>query len=284
MPELPEVETIRRGLAACLKGQQVKRIEVVENKSFWGEKGQIEGKRVKGIRRFGKALVFDFTGVRSIICHLRMTGQLIWVEQDRERFAGGHPNENFVAELPNKQSRVIIEFCSGARLFFNDQRKFGFMRVVETAAVEEDPFIQKLGKEPWQMDARELWEKLQKHARAAIKTVLLDQTVIAGLGNIYVDESLYFANIDPRRLAGQISLAETERILEGARTVMDKSLEAGGSTIRNYVKSDGTRGNYLDLFAEVYHREGKKCVKCGHEIAKIKLGGRGTHFCPYCQK
>ena len=284
MPELPEVETIRRGLAACLKGQQVKRIKVVENKSFWGEKGQIEGKRVKGIRRFGKALVFDFAGGRSIICHLRMTGQLIWVEQDRERFAGGHPNENFVAELPNKQSRVIIEFCSGARLFFNDQRKFGFMRVVETAAVEEDPFIQKLGKEPWQMDARELWEKLQKHARAAIKTVLLDQTVIAGLGNIYVDESLYFANIDPRRLAGQISLAETERILEGARTVMDKSLEAGGSTIRNYVKSDGTRGNYLDLFAEVYHREGKKCVKCGHEIAKIKLGGRGTHFCPYCQK
>lgn len=284
MPELPEVETIRRGLEDCLtkeKGGRILTVKVLSGKSFTGEPSKIMGAEVVGIRRKGKALIFDLSNRFSVICHLRMTGQLIWV--GKERFAGGHPNDNFIADLPNGQTRVVIKFQKGT-LFFNDQRKFGFMKVVPTLDVERDSFISSLGREPWKMTGADLYRKLQRHKNSPVKMVIMDQTVMSGLGNIYADEALYFAKIRPRRKAGLISEEEAERLVEGARVVMDKSLEAGGSTIRNYVKSDGTKGNYLDLFAEVYGREGEKCRRCGATIMKIKLGGRGTHYCPECQK
>lgn len=284
MPELPEVETIRRGLTECLtkeKGGKVLTVKVLSGKSFMGEPSKLMGAEVVQIRRRGKALIFDLSNQVSLICHLRMTGQLVWVGS--ERFAGGHPNDNFIAELPNGQTRVIIKLQQGT-LFFNDQRKFGFMKVVPTPDVERDSFISSLGKEPWKMTGEELYRKLQRHKNAPVKMVIMDQTVMAGLGNIYADEALYYAQIKPKRKAGLLTLEEAERLVEGARVVMDKSLEAGGSTIRNYVKSDGTKGNYLDLFAEVYGREGEKCRRCGATIVKTKLGGRGTHYCPECQK
>lgn len=134
------------------------------------------------------------------------------------------------------------------------------------------------------MTGVELHKILQRRRQSAVKSVILDQTVIAGLGNIYADEALYAAKIHPERKAGSLSLTEVEKLLECACRVMDKSLEAGGSTLQNYVKADGSRGDYLDLFAEVYHRDGQLCDRCGTEIAKIKVGGRGTHFCPKCQK
>jgi len=284
MPELPEVETIRRGLSRCIvreKGGKLLNVEVLERKSFIGEPGLILGAEVAGLDRRGKALIIHFSNKMSVICHLRMTGQLVWV--GAERFAGGHPSENFVSELPNKQTRVVVKFERGT-LFFNDQRKFGFMKVVETSEAEKDAFIAKLAKEPWEMEGRELYEKLQRHKGAPIKSVILDQTIIAGLGNIYADEALFYAGVNPQRKAGSLSLAEASRLVEGARVVMERSLEAGGSTLRNYVKSDGTRGDYLRLFAEVFNRQGESCRKCGEKIVKIKVGGRGTHFCPKCQK
>ena len=169
------------------------------------------------------------------------------------------------------------------KLFFNDQRKFGFMKVVPTREVEEDAFIKKLAKEPWEMKGAELYEKLQRHKGAPIKSVILDQTIICGLGNIYADEALFYAKVHPRRKAGSLTLADAEKLVEGARVVMERSLDAGGSTIRNYVKSDGTKGDYLTLFAEVFNRQGQECRRCGAEIVKTKVGGRGTHFCPKCQ-
>ncbi len=284
MPELPEVETIRRGLVDCVvreKGGKILGVKVLEKKSFIGEPSSVVGASVVKMRRRGKALIFDLNNGKSLICHLRMTGQFIWVGE--ERFAGGHPNDNFIADLPNKQTRVILEFEKG-KLFFNDQRKFGFIKVVETGEVEKDAFIAKLAKEPWEMEGRELYERLQRHKGAPIKSVILDQTVICGLGNIYADEALFYAKIHPRRKAGSLSLAETSKLVEGARVVMERSLEAGGSTIRNYVKSDGTKGDYLELFAEVFNRQGQSCRRCGEKIVKTKVGGRGTHFCPKCQK
>lgn len=303
MPELPEVETIRRGLEGFLVGGKrnagkILKVKIDEPKSFIGEASEIIGARVVGLRRFGKALVVDLENAKSLIIHLRMTGQLIWrsvgVTKDRKAegenkdllensFAGGHPSENFVAELPNKQTRVEIEMESGT-LFFNDQRKFGFIKVVETKRVGEDSFIGKLAKEPWKMTGEELYKKLQKHKGAPIKSVILDQTVIAGLGNIYADEALFFAQINPKRKAGEVREDEAERLVVGARTAMERSLEAGGSTMRNYLKSDGTRGDYLELFARVFNKQGKECEKCGTKIVKTKVGGRGTHFCPKCQK
>ena len=277
MPELPEVETIRRGLMRFIKGKKLVRTEVFCEKSFVGE--PVYGKIVD-IRRFGKALVIDLLGGFSLMIHLRMTGQLIF--QGEERFAGGHPNENFVDRLPNKQTRVALYFDDGV-LYFNDQRKFGFIKVLLTDDVEKDEFIRKLAKEPWEMRAEEFYEKLQRHKLALIKAVILDQTVVAGLGNIYADEALFLAGIHPAQRCGEIGCLEAERLLGAAREVMNKSIEAGGSTMATYVKADGTRGDYLESFAQVFHRQGKPCTRCGTKIVKIKVAGRGTHICPKCQ-
>ena len=282
MPELPEVETIKRGLKKIVLNKKIIQVEIFEKKSFVGVDSEIVGVTVEGINRKGKALIFSLSNGRSLLVHLRMTGQLIWV--GKERFAGGHPNESFIAELPNKQTRVVIRFAGGGELFFNDQRKFGFIKVLETKKVKDDEFIKKLGKEPWEITLDEFYEKLQRHKSSSIKATILDQTVIAGLGNIYADEALYFSGIKPTRKAGTISRREASKLIDGAKTVMERSLEAGGSTIRNYVKSDGTRGNYLELFAKVYGKEGERCERCGGKIEKIKVGGRGTHFCGNCQK
>ncbi len=291
MPELPEVETIRRGLGECMVSRgagKILRVKVYETKSFIGDTQEIIGAEVKEMDRRGKALIIHLTNKKSLIIHLRMTGQLIWREKNAsgdisKSFAGGHPNDNFIDKLPNKQTRVQIE-CEAGTLYFNDQRKFGFIKVVETEKVGEDAFIKKLAKEPWKMTGGELYEKLQRHKGSAVKPVILDQTVICGLGNIYADEALYYAGISPMRKAGEVSLAEAEELVTGARVVMERSLEAGGSTLRNYVKADGTKGDYLTLFAKVFNRQGEKCERCGGKIVKTKVGGRGTHYCPDCQK
>jgi len=281
MPELPEVETIKRGLTKLILNKKIVQVSVLYKKAFYGEEKEILNKKIIQIRRFGKALIFDLSGGYSLMVHLRMTGQLVYVGD--EKFGGGHPSENFVDELPNGQTRVVFIFDDESRLFFNDQRKFGFMKLIKTEDVETEEFISKLGQEPWEISVDELYAKICKK-KTAIKMAILDQAIIAGLGNIYADESLFFAGVRPDRECMSLSRDEVGRIIEGAKKTMEDSLKAGGSTIRNYVKADGERGNFLDLFAKVYGRTGKKCVKCGGEILKIKLGGRGTHYCPRCQK
>lgn len=278
MPELPEVETIKRGLAKFILKKKIIKIEVLNEKSFLGEKttGTVEN-----LRRFGKALVLDLDNGKSLMIHLRMTGQLIY--DGKERYAAGHPSDNFTAALPNKQTRVILHFENGT-LYFNDQRKFGFIKVLPTSEVENDAFIKKLAPEPWAMSPDKLYEKLQRHKNSLIKPTILDQTIICGLGNIYADESLFMSKIHPERRAGTVTKAETEKLLKSAREVMEKSIASGGSTMATYVKADGTKGDYLEKFAQVFHREGKPCPRCGTKIEKIKVGGRGTHFCPNCQR
>ena len=278
MPELPEVETIKRGLSKFILHQKLVKTEVLCEKSFIGQ--PIKGE-VMGLRRFGKALVIDFEGGESLMIHLRMTGQLIW--QGEERYAAGHPSENFVAELPNKQTRVVFEFENG-KLFFNDQRKFGFCKVMATSEVEQDAFVKKLAKEPWQMSVDELAEQFKRHKSALTKAVLLDQTIICGLGNIYADETLFYAKVHPAKRAGELTKKQIEKILEGARLVMQRSIDSGGSTMATYVKADGTRGDYLEKFAQVFRKEGTPCPNCGTMIKKIRVAGRGTHICPECQK
>lgn len=281
MPELPEVETIRRGLSKLILNKKIVQVDILEGKSFLGSKTEVLNTKIINLKRRGKALIFNLDNQNSFLVHLRMTGQLIFCGQ--ERFAGGHPSDNFIDELPNKQTRVIFSFSDGSRLFFNDQRKFGFVKVMRTFEVENDEFISKLGKEPWVMSGEELFQKIHRK-NICIKAALLDQELIAGLGNIYADESLFFAGVRPDRMCSSLSLEEVSKIIEGARKTMEDSLDAGGSTIRNYVKADGTRGDYLELFAKVYGREGKKCQRCGDEIKKIRIAGRGTHFCEGCQK
>ncbi|MBQ3452827.1 bifunctional DNA-formamidopyrimidine glycosylase/DNA-(apurinic or apyrimidinic site) lyase [Candidatus Saccharibacteria bacterium] len=277
MPELPEVETIRRGLSQLIIQQKLTSIEVHCAKSFIGK--PITG-TVTNIRRFGKALVIDLDNDTSLMIHLRMTGQLIF--DGESRYAAGHPSDNFLADLPNRQTRVILKFNNGT-LYFNDQRKFGFIKTILTSEVEGDPFIKKLAKEPWDMTPSEFHAKLQRHSQSCVKATILDQTIIAGLGNIYADEALFTAKIHPLTKSGALSLEKATTLLQAAREVMDRSIASGGSTMRTYVKADGTKGDYLEKFAQVFRREGKPCPICGSTIMKIRVAGRGTHLCPNCQ-
>ncbi|MBR3246500.1 bifunctional DNA-formamidopyrimidine glycosylase/DNA-(apurinic or apyrimidinic site) lyase [Candidatus Saccharibacteria bacterium] len=278
MPELPEVETIRRGLNKFILKESITSTDVLCEKSFIGT--PITG-TVISIRRFGKALVIDLDNQQSLMIHLRMTGQLIY--DGKSRYAAGHPSDNFTADLPNRQTRVVLHFKNGT-LYFNDQRKFGFIKVLPTSEVEKDSFIKKLAKEPWDMTSDEFYDKLQKHPHSCIKATILDQSIITGLGNIYADEALFASRIHPERRSGTLTRQEADLLLESARAVMDRSIESGGSTMATYVKADGTKGDYLELFAQVFRREGKPCPRCGTEIIKIKVAGRGTHVCPHCQK
>ena len=292
MPELPEVETIRRGLDKFITKKTITKCDVLCDKSFIG--APPENATIKSIRRFGKALVIDLDNGESLLIHLRMTGQLIYDGDNKiatdsnaplvheGRFAAGHPSENFVATLPNKQTRVVIHFNTGT-LYFNDQRKFGFIKVVPTDEIPNDSFIKKLAPEPWQMSPSDFYERLNHHPKSCIKATILDQTVICGLGNIYADEALFASSIHPMRHCDTLSKKEAELLLLSAREVMDKSIASGGSTMATYVKADGTRGDYLDLFARVFNKTGEPCPKCGTKIIKIKVAGRGTHICPHCQ-
>lgn len=284
MPELPEVETIKRGLSKFIIKQKIKDIKVFCEKSFVGVPEEIKNQNIKSIRRFGKALVIDLEGGKSLMIHLRMTGQLIYDDKNgkNERYAAGHPSENFVVNLPNKQTRVVLELENGT-LYFNDQRKFGFIKILETKEVENDDFIKKLAPEPWVIDPDDFYNKLQKHKNSSIKAVILDQTIICGLGNIYADESLFMSKIHPAKKAGNLTKKQATKLLDSAKTVMEKSISFGGSTMKDYVKADGTRGDYLDKFAQVFNRTGEPCPVCGAEIKKIRVAGRGTHFCSNCQ-
>lgn len=278
MPELPEVETIRRGLNRFILKKKLVTTQVLCEKSFIGK--PVTG-MVIGLRRYGKALVIDLDSGYSLMIHLRMTGQLIY--DGEERYAAGHPTDDFLDKLPNGRTRVVLGFTNGT-LYFNDQRKFGFIKTMRSAEVEEDSFIRKLAPEPWKMEPEEFYARLQRHKNSCVKAVILDQTVVCGLGNIYADEALFGAAIHPERRCGTISVLEAKKLLIAARTVMQRSIESGGSTMATYVRVDGTRGDYLEKFAQVFRREGKPCPRCGETIVKIRVAGRGTHICPQCQK
>ena len=281
MPELPEVETIKRGLSKFCVQKSIKKVEVLCEKSFIGPKELAEGARINGLRRFGKALIFDLSNGVSMMAHLRMTGQLIF--RGKDSFAGGHPSDSFFDKLPNKQTRVIFEMDDGT-LFFNDQRKFGFFKLIPTAEVEKDKFIKSLAKEPWEISVEEFYGKLMRHKNSPIKAVILDQKVICGLGNIYADEALYDQKIHPKTPAGNLSKKQAAGLIRAAQKVMDRSIDSGGSTMATYVKADGTKGDYLEKFARIFRRDGESCMRCGTEIEKIRVAGRGTHICPKCQQ
>jgi len=261
-------------------GKKIVKVEVLCDKSWRGEVGNVIGGRVTEVLRKGKALLVGLDGGIRLMVHLRMTGQLVYV--GKQRFAGGHPTEGFVHELPDKHTRVIFEFEDGSHLYFNDQRKFGFVKVLLPG--ESDGFLDKLAPEPYSMSGEELYKRLQRRKNTSVKAAILDQSVIAGVGNIYADEGLWAARIAPMRKAGEVSVVEVGRLLKGICEAMSKSIESGGSTIANYVKADGTRGDYLLKFAKVFGRTGEKCERCGGIIEKTRVAGRGTHWCPKCEK
>lgn len=288
MPELPEVETVRIGLDQLIVGKRIAAVTHDWPKGFPNAPTDVEtflvGAAVKAVRRRAKVLLIDLDSGYSLVIHLKMTGQLVYRDK-KQRFGAGHPNDSLVGDLPDKSTRVIFDFTDQSRLFFNDQRKFGWVRLMPTIEVMTLDFFQKVGPEPLAADftAEQFIDRLMRRAKSGIKAVLLDQTVVAGIGNIYADESLWGAKIHPETKVCDVPRAKLVQLYASLRNVLALSIEKGGSTDRNYVDAGGRRGSYL-TFANVFRREGKPCPRCGVLIIKTRVAGRGTHTCPHCQK
>lgn len=318
MPELPEVETVRIGLHRLIIGKQILSVDSDWPKSFPNSKSDVDTfllqAKVLDVRRRAKVLLIDLSSRYSLVIHLKMTGQLVFVPKSRElratsheqkatsnnssrdselttrdsteeRFGAGHPNESLIGKLPDKSTRVTLAFRDGSHLFFNDQRKFGWVRLIPTNQIEELDFFKKVGPEPLDSSftAAEFSKRVARRKNTSIKAALLDQTVLAGVGNIYADESLWGAKIHPATKVSEISHKELSILFDELIYVLRLSIEKGGSTDRNYVNAEGKKGSYIQ-FARVFRREGKTCPRCGDTIIKTRVAGRGTHLCPTCQR
>lgn len=287
MPELPEVETVRRGLEQLIVGRIVVDVQYDTPKSFPNTTADVAqflvGSTITAIHRRAKVLLIELSTEYILVIHLKMTGQLVF-RAAGVAFGAGHPNDSLIGELPDRSTRVSIQFSDNSHLYFNDQRKFGWMRLLPTVEVPNIDFMKKVGPEPLEADftAEQFAERFERRKKSPIKAALLDQTVIAGVGNIYADESLWGAKIHPKTLVGNITKKQFKKLYSELRDVMNLSIEKGGSTDRNYVNAEGKRGSYID-FARVFRREGQPCPRCGTPIVKFRAAGRGTHTCPTCQ-
>lgn len=287
MPELPEVETVRRGLRQLIIGHKIKSVEHDTPKSFPNAAADVRqflvGASVIDVRRRAKVLMIDLSSDYTLVIHLKMTGQLVFRAKGLA-FGAGHPNDSLVGSLPDRSTRVEFAFTDGSHLYFNDQRKFGWARLMPTIEVPNIDFMQKVGPEPLESEftAEQFATRFKRRAKSPIKAALLDQTVVAGVGNIYADESLWGAKLHPLKLVIDVTGHQFAILYHELRDVMNLSIEKGGSTDRNYVNAEGKRGSYID-FARVFRKEGNPCPRCSTTIIKIRAAGRGTHLCPQCQ-
>ena len=272
MPELPEVETVRRGLEKLILGKKISSIEVHYPKMIKTDleefQKELPGQVIQSMGRRGKYLLFHLTD-RILISHLRMEGKyFFYPDQVPER----------------KHAHVLIHFEDGGTLVYEDVRKFGTMELLAPELLESYFISKKLGPEPTKKDFDLLiFQKALKKSKKPIKTHLLDQTLVVGLGNIYVDEVLWRAKVHPAKSSQTITKKEVRAIHEQTISVLEQAVDKGGSTIRSYTNAFGENGTMQELH-QVYDRVGLACSRCGSIIEKIQLGGRGTHFCPQCQR
>lgn len=287
MPELPEVETVRRGLVELIVGKTIESENHDTEKGFPNAPADVAGfllgAKITDVRRRAKVLLIDLSTAYTVVIHLKMTGQLVY-RSDSAVFGAGHPTDSLVGVLPDRSTRVTLTFTDGSHLFFNDQRKFGWVKLYPTLEVPNIDFMQRVGPEPLEDDFTPeiLFTRLQRRKGTSIKAALLDQSVLAGVGNIYADESLWGARIHPSTLVGLLSRGQIAKLTDQIKQVLQLAIDKGGSTDKNYVNAEGKRGSYID-FARVFRREGQACQRCGTEIIKTRVAGRGTHLCPTCQ-
>jgi len=284
-----------------LKGKIINGLEVCWPKTIFpllaGELlKRIGGQTIIGVARRAKILIIKLASGEQLLIHLKMTGQLIYApgkagakalplgEGGVGLIVGGHPQPHGTENLPNKFTRVVLSFGDKSKLFFNDLRKFGWMKLLTTE--EATKLLAAHGVEPLGRDFTEkhFAELLSRYLKRQIKQVLLDQTIIAGLGNIYADEVCFFAKIRPTRIVKSLKDIEKKNLHRGIISVLKLSIRKKGTSSNNYRRSDGSQGNFF-AYLKVYGRAGEKCQRCWRAIIhKIKLSGRGTHFCPGCQK
>jgi formamidopyrimidine-DNA glycosylase len=268
MPELPEVETTVRGLERVLQGRRIARVEARRpdlRRALPVDLGQrLTGSRVTSLRRRAKYGLIDTDRGDTLVFHLGMSGR--WRVDPTE---------------VEKHDHFLIETDEGRRVALNDPRRFGSLDLERTEQLEDWPPFKALGPEPLDLDARDLKQRLAGRT-AAIKLLLLDQSIVAGLGNIYVCEALYRAGIHPRRAGGSISMERLKRLVPAIHDVIEEAIAAGGSTLRDFSSPDGELGYFSKKFA-VYDREGQPCA-CGGTVKRIVQSGRSTFFCPKCQR
>lgn len=290
MPELPEVETVRLFLDQHILGKTISHIEILSPKSFVGDPKAVEEQKIVSTSRLGKQLSLHLKNGLILLFHLKMTGQIIVLpalsREGREagRVSLGHPTKDAFGVLPNKSTRVVFTFSDKTKLFFNDQRKFGWVKILtEAELVEAQKNVGVDVLSPAFTD-KYFYEKLRSSSRS-IKVVLLDQSKFAGIGNIYDNDALFLSKINPTISANKITQKQAKILRQNLIDLMNESLIHGGSTAKDnkYIHPDGTKGEHQYHF-RVYQRSGEPCLVCQTPIKRIKLGGRGTFFCPKCQK
>ena len=283
MPELPEVETVRRGLAPVMEGAVITQADVNRPDLRWpfpdGMADRLTGQKVLGLRRRSKYILADLASGESLLIHLGMSGRMLISGHTIGDFHHEHP-------APAKHDHVVLHMKGGVRITFNDARRFGAMDLMETAHQEDHWLIRDLGPEPLGNAFNEAYlvERLAGR-NTPIKSALLDQRIVSGLGNIYVCEVLFRAGIHPKRKAGRISAQRVAGLMPIIRDVLEEAIAAGGSSLKDYRQADGELGYFQHGF-QVYDREGLPCVTadCGKPIGRIVQSGRSSFFCPQCQR
>ncbi len=288
MPELPEVETIRKGLLAKIKGKKIKDVEIrvpkLVNFDIAGFKKGVKDASIVNIRRRAKLVIIDLSNGNSLVIHLKLTGQLIYQGEDEKSTRAIFYFRDSKLSKGEKR-RGTRPFSDKTQLVFNDVRKFGYFKLIPTAKLEDFFKAQKFGPEPLDEDFTldRFKEILKRKSKGKIKPFLLDQSNIAGIGNIYADESLFEAKILPTRIISTLKEDEIKNLYNSIKKVLNEAIKYKGSSFDSYVDSLGEEGNFAPR-VKVYRRTGQKCYRCDGIVKRIVLGGRGTHFCPKCQK
>jgi len=280
MPELPEVETIKLQLNKFLVGHKIVSIDVRNRKIFQGDEKRIIGAKVTGTRRFGKVTVIDLDNKYSILTHVKLTGQFIYRGPNLDT---NSLSTKVIGGLGGLHTLVIFTLDEKGVLYYNDVRRFGWIRLEKTSEVENESFIKKLGPDMLKVDFNNFNEIFSKTSRN-IKTLLMDQSKISGVGNIYVNDALWLSKINPKRTSKSLSKKESKLLFNALHTVLKAGLKYGGASELAFVTPDGKEGEYQN-HTLVYGHQGEVCKSCKiNKIEKFFLGGRGTYWCSLCQK
>lgn len=287
MPELPEVETIcgdlrKKIIAKRIIGIVIKKKNLIKNTILQFKKGIINSK-IKNISRRGKLIIITLSGDNYLLIHLKMTGQLIY-QQKGNITAGGHSLPRPEQGMPNKYSHIIFTFSDKSQLFFNDMRQFGYMIIVNKDELH-NILNNSYGIEPGLSNFTLVnWLSILSNRKTSIKALLLNQKIVAGIGNIYADEIFHNAGILPQHKVNKLTIAEKKRLWQSTKSIIKKAIIKRGTTFSDYVDADGHSGSFVDHLM-VFGRQGEKCKKCKKGvIIKTRVAGRGTHYCPSCQK
>lgn len=292
MPELPEVETMRLQLDKFLTGHKIISVEVKNKqslasqspgrKTFQGDEAKITGGKVTDVRRFGKVSVIDLSNGYSILTHVKLTGQYIYRGPNLKN--PGKLSSKVAGGIPGPHTLVTFNLDKDGKLFYNDIRRFGWIRIEKTVDVENESFIKKLGPEPLRDLTLDNFQKILSKTSRPIKVVLMDQEKMGGVGNIYANDALWLSRIHPKTPAKEIGPKDAKDLFEAINTVLKSGLKYGGASELSFVTPDGAEGEYQN-HTLVYGHDGHPCERCHKAtIEKYFLGGRGTYFCPVCQK